>query len=177
MPLLFLLLYIENGTQFKLLNWLRKLVPEEEVILNVELRLKTLQVVWGHIGITNSRDGFRYSISYKKKSLYAKEILCFPVFPLKQSSENLSADLTDCSQKSDSSEYIYLSPKLLFVVNCLSAVLHVTWGHQKLEKYLINPIPITPRRTISSTDRCKILELNRDSLYLSLEPTDDFSSA
>lgn len=177
MPLLFLLLCIENGTQFKLLNWLRKLVPEEEVILNVALGLKSLQLVWGHTGITNTRDGFKYCISYKKKSFYAKEILCFPVFPLKQSSENLSADLTDCSQKSDSWEHIYLSPKLLFIVNCLSAVLFVTQGHQKLEKYLINSIPITSRRTIASMDRCKILELNRDSLYLSLGPTDDFSSA
>lgn len=52
-----------------------------------------------------------------EKSLYAKEILCFPVFPLKQSSENLSADLIDCSQKSHSSEYICVSSKL-----CLSLI-------------------------------------------------------
>lgn len=66
-------------------------------MLNVELRLKIFQVLQGHTDITNTRDGFIYSISYMENSLYVKEILCFPVFPLKQSSKNLSADLTDCS--------------------------------------------------------------------------------
>lgn len=144
-------------------------------MLNVELRLRILQVLRGHTDIINTRE--IYSVSYMEKSLCAKEILCFPVFPLKQSSKNLLADLTDCSEKSDSSEYICLSPKLLFVINCLSATLHVTWGHQNLEKYLINSIPCTPSRSISSMDRCKTLELSRDFLYLSLGPTNDFTSA
>lgn len=50
-----------------------------------------------------------------EKSLYAKEMLCFPGFHLKQSSENLSADLTGGSQKSDAWEHICPNPKLLFV--------------------------------------------------------------
>lgn len=146
-------------------------------MLNIELRLRILQVLWGHTDITNTRDGFINSISYMEKSLYAKEILCFPVFPLKQSSGNPSANLIDCSQKSNSSEYICLSPKLLFAINCLLAILHVIWGHQNLEKYLIYSIPSTPSRTISSMDRCKTLELNGDFLYLLLWLRDYFSSA
>lgn len=146
-------------------------------MLNVELRLRILQVLWGHTDITNTRDGFICSISYMEKCLYVKEILCLSVFPLKQSSKNLSANLTDYSQKSNNSEYICLSSKLLFVINCLWAILHVTWGHQNLEKYLISSITSTPRRAISSMDRCKTLKLNREFLYMSLGPTDNFSSA
>jgi len=126
-------------------------------MLNVELRLRFLQVLQGHTDITNTRDGFIYSISYVEKCLYATEILCLPVFPLQQSSENLSADLIDCSQKSSNSEHICLSPEVLFVIKCWSAILHVTRGHQKLEKYVINSKPSTPSRAISSMDRCKTL--------------------
>lgn len=75
-------------------------------MLNVEVRLRILQVPQGHTDISHDemqrcRDGFIYFISYMEKSLYAKELSCFPEFPLTQSSENLSADLTGGSQKSN----------------------------------------------------------------------------
>lgn len=80
MPLLFFL-YIENGTYFTLLNWLRELL----------LRGGSHATCWAeaqdptrpHRGL-NTRGGFIYSISNMEKSLYTKEILHFPVFPLKE---------------------------------------------------------------------------------------------
>lgn len=50
-------------------------------MLHVELRLRILQ---GHTDTINTRDGFIYSLSSMEKSLYTKEILHFPVFPLKE---------------------------------------------------------------------------------------------
>lgn len=54
-----------------------------------------------------------------KKSLYAKEMLCFPGLPLKQSS--VSADLAGGWQKSSAWEHICPNPKLLFFI----AITHI----------------------------------------------------
>lgn len=95
-------------------------------MLNAELRLTIPQVLRGYTDVINNSDGFIYSIYYMEKCLYAKDIIHLPVLPLKNSSGNVSAGLIDCSKKSDNSEYICLSSKLLLVSNCLPAILHVS---------------------------------------------------